>query len=211
MANGGGRGCQAIHGTPSSLLCQTGTLQALGKCNNYCVCVCVHSLPVSCSLDAYSLRKYDPKTGQAKSYDFVVETLKAGMPACLSEVDLVLSNRCKRGGTTPLLHHTPVAPHHSHPYCTTPQSPLLHHTTCTPIDSTWLAGKANGKRAPAAAAAYSIITSFGTGTYCSCLHYDPAGARQHLHCRHRGGGARPQRLRCGPGRHTTSCTIKKRE
>ena len=34
------RGCQAIHGTPRSLLCQTGTLLPLGKCNNSCVCVC---------------------------------------------------------------------------------------------------------------------------------------------------------------------------
>ena len=90
------------------------------------VCVCVHSLPVPCSLDAFTLRKYDPKPGQSKMYDFVVDTLTQDIPACLSKVDKVLANRCTRGGTTPLWHHTPVAPH---PCGTTP---LLHHTTSTP-------------------------------------------------------------------------------
>jgi hypothetical protein len=50
----------------------------------------------------------------------------------------------------------------------------MDHTTCTSIDSSWLAAKKKAKRSPAAA--YSIITSFGTGTYCSGLHYDPAGS-----------------------------------
>ena len=85
------------------------------------VCLCLHSLRVSCSLDAYSLRKYDPEEGQSKSYDFVVDMLERDMPACLSKIDPVLTNRCSRGGTTPLWHHTS---------CTTP---LLHHTTVTPI------------------------------------------------------------------------------
>ena len=85
-----------------------------------CVCVCVHSLPVPCSLDAFTLRKYDSKPGQTKSYDFVVEILKKDIPACLSKVDTVLTNRCTRGGTTPLWHHIPVAPHHIHLYITAP-------------------------------------------------------------------------------------------
>jgi hypothetical protein len=90
------------------------------------VCVCVRSLTVPCSLDAFTLRKYDPKPGQAKSYDFVVKALKDDLPACLGKVDKVLNDRCGRGGTTPLWHHTPVAPH---PCGTTP---MLHHTTTTP-------------------------------------------------------------------------------
>ena len=108
----GRRGCQAVHGTPSSLLCRIGPLQPLRKCNNYCVCVCVYSLPVPGRLDAFTLRKYDPKPGQNKlyEYDFVVETLKKDTHACLSKVDKVLTNRCTRGGTTPLLHHTTATP-----------------------------------------------------------------------------------------------------
>jgi hypothetical protein len=50
----------------------------------------------------------------------------------------------------------------------------MDHTTCTSIDSSWLATKKKANRS--AAAAYSIITSFGTGTYCSGLHNDPAGS-----------------------------------
>ena len=72
-------------------------------------------------------------------------------------------------GTTPLWHHTHVTPHHHYPCITAPHHMHMHTT-----DSTLLAAKQKQQRK--AAAAYSIITSFGTGTYCSGLHYDPAGS-----------------------------------
>ena len=123
------RGCYAIHGTPASLLCRTGTLKPPRKCKKYCVCVCVRSLTVPCSLDAFTLRKYDPKPGQVKSYDFVVKALKDDLPACLGKVDNVLTNRCVRGGTTPLWHHTPVTPHHHYPCITAPHHMHMHPLT----------------------------------------------------------------------------------
>ena len=64
-----------------------------------------------------------------------------------------------------------------HPCYTTPPLPLHNCTTPhahAPIDSTLLAAKLKDQRK--AAAAYPITTSFGTGTYCSGLHYDPAGS-----------------------------------
>jgi hypothetical protein len=94
-----------------------------------CVCVCVRSLMVPCSLDAFTLRKYDPKPGQSKSYGSIVEALKDDLPACLGKVDRVLANRCNRGGTTPLWHHTPVTPHHHYPYITAPHHMHMHPLT----------------------------------------------------------------------------------
>ena len=137
-----------------------------------------------CSLGAFTMRKYDPKPGQSKMYDFVVETLKQDIPACLSKVDKVLTNRCTRGSTTPLWHHTPLAPHHSHSYYTTPQPSVL-----TPP------GRQNGgAEGPCRRLFHHRFLWDGHLLLRPTLR----PGRQHLHCRHRGGGTRPQRLRRGP-------------
>ena len=97
-------------------------------------------------------------------------------------------------GTTPLwhhtpvaphlLHHTPLAPHHSQPYYTTPQPSVL-----TPP------GRQNGgPEGPCRRLFHHRFLWDGHLLLRPTLR----PGRQHLHCRHRGGGTRPQRLRRRP-------------